>query len=93
MMGDIGWLGPVHTTAVLFRREPGSPAVGATSANRTVHRMVKLRSPPTAPEPPRVLVIEDELLIALFIEEMIREIGYRVSGVAYTGSLGASGTC
>ncbi len=52
--------------------------------NRTVHRMAKLRSPPTAPEPPRVLIIEDELLIALFIEEMTREIGYRVSGVAYT---------
>jgi CheY-like chemotaxis protein len=46
--------------------------------------MAKPRSPPTAPEPPRVLVIEDELLIALSIEEMIREIGYRVSGVAYT---------
>ena len=49
--------------------------------------MAKLRSPPTAPEPPRILVIEDELLIALFIEELICEIGYRVSGVAYTVAL------
>jgi CheY-like chemotaxis protein len=49
--------------------------------------MAKLRSPPTAPEPPRVLVIEDELLIALFIEEMIRDIGYRVSGIAFTVAL------
>ena len=87
MMGDIGWLGPVHTTAVLFRREPGSPAIVATSGNWTIRRMAKLRSPPTAAEPPRILVIEDELLIALFIEEMIREIGYRVSGVAYTDAL------
>lgn len=50
-------------------------------------RMAKLRSPPTVPEPPRILIVEDELLIALFIEEMIREIGYRVSGVAYTVAL------
>ena len=42
------------------------------------------RSPPTAPDSPRILVIEDELLIALLIEEMVRETGYRVSGVAHT---------
>ena len=34
--------------------------------------------------PPRILIIEDELLIALMIEEMCREAGYRVSGVAHT---------
>ncbi len=34
--------------------------------------------------PPRILIIEDELLIALMIEEMCREAGYRVSGVACT---------
>ena len=34
--------------------------------------------------PARILIIEDELLIALMIEEMTREIGYRVSGVAHT---------
>jgi DNA-binding response OmpR family regulator len=33
---------------------------------------------------PRILIIEDELLIALMIEEMVRDIGYRVSGVAHT---------
>jgi DNA-binding response OmpR family regulator len=33
---------------------------------------------------PRILIIEDELLIALMIEEMCREAGYRVSGVACT---------
>jgi DNA-binding response OmpR family regulator len=32
----------------------------------------------------RILIIEDELLIALMIEEMVRESGYRVSGVAHT---------
>ena len=34
--------------------------------------------------PPRILIIEDELLIALMIEEICRAAGYRVSGVAYT---------
>lgn len=33
---------------------------------------------------PRFLVIEDELLIALLLEETIREFGYRVSAVART---------
>jgi DNA-binding response OmpR family regulator len=32
----------------------------------------------------RFLVIEDELLIALLLEETIREFGYRVSAVART---------
>jgi len=35
-------------------------------------------------QPPRILIVEDELLIALFIEEMVRKMGYRVSGIAYT---------
>ena len=34
--------------------------------------------------PPRILIIEDELLVALIIEEMCRGAGYRVSGVAHT---------
>ena len=46
--------------------------------------MANPRSPPMAPDPPRILVIEDEPLIAQMIEEMVREAGYRVSGVAYT---------
>ena len=46
--------------------------------------MANPRSPPTAPDPPRILVIEDEPLIAQMIEEMVREAGYRVSGVAHT---------
>jgi DNA-binding response OmpR family regulator len=46
--------------------------------------MANPRSPPTAPDPPRILVIEDEPLIALMIEEMLQEAGYRVSGVAHT---------
>jgi CheY-like chemotaxis protein len=33
---------------------------------------------------PRLLIVEDELLIALIIEEMARDIGYRVSGIAHT---------
>jgi DNA-binding response OmpR family regulator len=39
---------------------------------------------PQARQAPRILIIEDELLIALMIEEMVRESGYRVSGVAHT---------
>jgi DNA-binding response OmpR family regulator len=33
---------------------------------------------------PRILIVEDELLIAVLIREMVREIGYRVSGTAPT---------
>lgn len=32
--------------------------------------------------PPRILVVEDELFIALLIEETVRHLGYRVCGVA-----------
>ena len=46
--------------------------------------MVNPRSPPIASDGPRILVIEDEPLIAQMIEEMVREAGYRVSGVAHT---------
>lgn len=42
-------------------------------------------SPSVSPRyAPRFLVIEDELLIALLLEETIREFGYRVSAVART---------
>lgn len=40
--------------------------------------------------PTRLLIIEDELLIALMIEEMCREGGYRISGVAHTDKLAKS---
>ena len=46
--------------------------------------MVNHRSPPIASDGPRILVIEDEPLIAQMIEEMLQEAGYRVSGVAHT---------
>jgi CheY-like chemotaxis protein len=46
---------------------------------------------PSAPAPrprigpaSRILIVEDELLIAQMIEEMLRESGYRVSGTAHT---------
>jgi DNA-binding response OmpR family regulator len=45
--------------------------------------MVDHPSPPIASDGPRILVIEDEPLIAQMIEEMIQEAGYRVSGVAH----------
>jgi len=32
----------------------------------------------------RLLIVEDELLVALIIEEMARDIGYSISGVAHT---------
>ena len=46
--------------------------------------MVNHRLPPIASDGPRILVIEDEPLIAQMIEEMLQETGYRVSGVAHT---------
>lgn len=42
---------------------------------------------PASHHPQRILVIEDELLIALMIEEMVRELGYTVTGVAHTMAL------
>ena len=39
---------------------------------------------PAHGRPPRILIVEDELLIAVLIGEMVREIGYRVSGTAPT---------
>ena len=44
----------------------------------------RLRTATVSRQAPRILIIEDELLIALMIEEMVREGGYRVSGVAHT---------
>jgi len=44
----------------------------------------KLPSAAISPCPPRILIIEDELLIALMVTEMLRDLGYRVSGVAHT---------
>jgi CheY-like chemotaxis protein len=34
--------------------------------------------------PPRILIVEDEILIAMMMEELTREIGYRISGIAHT---------
>jgi CheY-like chemotaxis protein len=47
-------------------------------------RVARLQASSACDHPPRILIIEDELLIALMIEEMVREIGCRVSGVAHT---------
>ena len=41
------------------------------------HRSIKARGP-------RILIIEDELLVALVIEEMLRDLGYAVAGIART---------
>ena len=35
----------------------------------------------------RLLIVEDELLVALIIEEMARNIGFSISGVAHTTSM------
>jgi CheY-like chemotaxis protein len=34
--------------------------------------------------PPRVLIIDDNLLVAVKVDQMVRELGYEVSGVAGT---------
>lgn len=41
-----------------------------------------MRSPSPAEQSPRVLVVEDEFLIALDVAEVLREMGYRVIGPA-----------
>jgi CheY-like chemotaxis protein len=42
--------------------------------------MADLRAPQTAGQRPRVLVVEDEFLIALELEEMLQELGCEVIG-------------
>jgi CheY-like chemotaxis protein len=37
---------------------------------------------PVRSRSPRIIIIEDELLIALVIEEMAKDLGYRISGIA-----------
>lgn len=37
---------------------------------------------PTAPKPLRVLVVEDEALVSLFLEELLSDLGHVVVGVA-----------
>jgi|SRR5690242_18161644 DNA-binding response OmpR family regulator len=53
----------------LAKKSAGAPRLQASAGSRHA---------------PRILIIEDELLVALMIEEMVRDIGYRVSGVAHT---------
>jgi CheY-like chemotaxis protein len=48
------------------------------------HHVARPQTAAACERSPRILIIEDELLIALMIEEMVRDIGYRVSGVAHT---------
>ncbi len=31
---------------------------------------------------PRILIVEDEIVVAMFLEDMLTEFGYRVAGVA-----------
>ncbi len=52
----------------------GTAAIGLELTPQAAH----------ASPPPRILIVEDELLIALMIEEMCRQAGYRVSAVAHT---------
>jgi DNA-binding response OmpR family regulator len=48
------------------------------------HLMTDLPQQPASRIPPRILIIEDDRAIALMIEEIVRELGYTVSGVAGT---------
>ena len=65
--------------------EPRMAGGKSAVSNSVAYLMANSRSqPPATQRLPRILIIEDELLIALLIEEMVKEIGYRVSRVAYT---------
>ncbi len=50
----------------------GIPAPATSGTKAAPHR------------PPRILIIEDEAFVALMIEEMIQQLGYRVSGTAHS---------
>jgi DNA-binding response OmpR family regulator len=54
------------------------------SLEKNSYRVGRLQTSAVCERPPRILIVEDELLIALMIEEIVRDIGYRVSGVAHT---------
>src|SRR6266571_3237518 len=41
---------------------------------------------PKAPQPPRVLVVEDEVIVAMDFERRLKRLGYTVAGVAHDGS-------
>jgi DNA-binding response OmpR family regulator len=68
----------IATVPVMLHSHPKtslqSAAIGLELTPQTSH----------ASSPARILIIGDELLIALMIEEMVRQAGYRVSGVAHT---------
>jgi CheY-like chemotaxis protein len=48
--------------------------------------MVQIHTPTTSPlyRPPRVLIVEDQFLIAALLEQMVTGLGYSVAGVART---------
>ena len=49
--------------------------------------MTRLRSQRRSPaRPRRILIVEDDLVVALMMEEIVREMGWAVSGIA--GTLG-----
>ncbi len=48
--------------------------------------MVTPRSPSARQRPSRILIVEDELLVALLIEELVKTSGYRVAGIAHTSA-------
>ena len=64
-----------------------SPLAG-TTREPSIPKDCKARSQPVTGRrhPPRLLIIEDEFLIALLIEEMSRDLGYRISGIAHDAS-------
>lgn len=48
--------------------------------------MAKAASKSARHQSTRILIIEDELLVALVIEEMLRDLGYRVSAIVRTAA-------
>ena len=74
------WFGTkAHVVPKMLRHRQES-SEGSQHGSEVPHR----RRAPRIIGAPRILIIEDELLIALMIEEMLRESGYRVSGTAHT---------
>ena len=57
---------------------------GQALAIASSNPMGKRASTSARHRPPRILIIEDELLVALMIEEMLRGLGYRVSAIVRT---------
>jgi DNA-binding response OmpR family regulator len=62
--------------------EPERTGMERVDADRGARRMNVATPPFDTPRQPRILIIEDEAILALILEEYLAESGFEISGVA-----------